>query len=252
MERTLGRGPAILLTIIMSVAAYVLRLEQLRTAFDAEGYVIAGTGKGFLTWFCLLMVVLFGVYSFLLTPRKKQSALHDRSPIAFGLHTAAAVAMAAGSVMLALELENRWDLLLGAGGVVAAIFWFVIGLERFRGRELPALLFMVPTVVYVVMLIYDFRHWSRDPQILDYCFDLLTMICVMCATFHLGGFSFDRGQRRLAAFFCFCGIFFGAAAIAGSDAKTVAMTGGAMLWMLANLCTLLRPARTRRRNQDEE
>ena len=73
----------------------------------------------------------------------------------------------------------------------------------------------------------------------------------MCATYYLGGFCFDRGQRRVTVFCCCCGIFFGAASIAGGRLREVAMTGGAMLWLTANLWILLRPARKRRETEEQ-
>ena len=84
-------------------------------------------------------------------------------------------------------------------------------------------------------------------MILDYCFDLLVLICIMCATFHLGGFCFDKGRRRATVFFCFCGIFFSAAALADGDR---AIHAAAILWLLTNLHPLLRPVR-KRQSEDE-
>lgn len=88
-------------------------------------------------------------------------------------------------------------------------------------------------------------------MILDYCFDLLALICVMCASFHLGGFCFDAGRRRITAFFCGCGVIFGAVAMAGGMIRELCMTGGGMVWLLANLWLLLRPARKSRTEQEQ-
>ena len=245
MEQKLGRLPAMVITILAALAAYFLRLRQLETAFDEAGRVLTDLKPGLFTWVCVLVVVLFAVYSFLLRPRKQYSALTDRSPILLGLTIAVSLGMIVGCVAMALALEQLGDVLLAAGGVITAILWGVVGLDRYRGRQIPAAMFMVSALFYAIHLIYVFRDWSQDPQILDYCFDLLAMISIMCATFHLGGFCFDKGSRRLTVFFCFCGVIFGAAALAGGSLPEVGMTGGAMLWLLVNLHVLLRPARKR-------
>ena len=37
----------------------------------------------------------------------------------------------------------------------------------------------------MVKLILDFKRWSVDPAVLDYCFALFAAIAAMCAVFHL-------------------------------------------------------------------
>ena len=240
MEQVLGRIPAVLLTMFAAVAGFFLRTSQLANAYDETGRMITGLGTGPLTWLCLLMVVVFGVYSFFLTPQKKYAVVESRSMGLFVLTTAAAAGMILGCVLLALNLTMMSDLLVATGGVVAGICWFVAGLDRVRGRKVPAALFMTPALFYAVELICEFRYWSRDPMILEYCFDLLAMICIMCATYHFGGFSFDRGSRRRTAFFCMCGIFFCAITLADASLNTWIRSTAAALWLLSNLLPLLR------------
>lgn len=251
MEQKLGRGKVMLVTVAAAVAAYGLRLNQLKTMYDESGLVIAGSGKGPLTWLCLAMTLVWAVYAFYLRPRKKASAIASGSVGVFAASLVGAAGVALGSVAVIADLQSQTDLLLGAFGLVAALCWVVIALDRFRQRPVPAVLFMVPALFFAVKLIFEFRGWSRDPMILDYCFDLLALICVMCASFHLGGFCFDVGRRRITVFFCCCGVMFGAAAMAGGLIRELCMTGGAMVWLLANLWLLLRPSRKSRKEQPQ-
>lgn len=245
MMQKLGRVPMMVILIVAAAAMYALRLEQLQALSVGVKYHLP-------TWVCAISVVLFAIWCWFLRPRKKYNAISGRSPLVLFGTLAAAAGLLLGCVAMIRELENDYDLLMAAGGAVTAICWSVIALERFRGRRIPAPLFMIPTLFYAVRLIFDFRNWSRDPMILDYGFDLLALICIMCATFHLCGFCFDKGKRRLTAFFCCCGILFGAAAIAGGRMRELAMTGGAMLWLASNLWTLLRPARKRQEAKPAE
>ena len=201
---------------------------------------MAGLGTGPLTWLCVLMVLVFGLYSFFLIPQKKYAVVASDSMGTFVLTTAAAAGAIVGYVVLALNLEIISDLLIATGGVVMGICWFVVGLDRVRGRKVPAALFMVPALLCAVELICEFRYWSRDPMILEYCFQLLAMICLMCATYHFGGFSFDRGSRRRTVFFCMCGILFCAASLADGSASAKIRSASAILWLLSNLLPLLR------------
>lgn len=245
MEQKLGRLPVMVVTLLAAAAAFVLRLSQLRNLYDETGRIAEGAGKAPVTWFCLVMVVVFAAWVWLLRPRKKDKALASKDPVVLLATLAAALGLVLGSAAMVMDLQNNRDVLLAAGGVICAICWAVLGLERYRGREIHPMLLMIPSAYYAIRLLLEFRVWSWDPMILDYCFDLLTLICVTCATFHLGGFCFDKGRRRLTVFYCCCGILFGAAAIAGGRMRELAMTGGAMLWLAANLWVLLRPGRKR-------
>lgn len=251
MEQKLGRVKVMLVTIAAAAAAYGLRLCQLNTMYDETGLVKAGSGKGILTWLCLGMVLAWAVYAFFLRPRKKYAAIASPGRGVFAASLIGAAGVALGSVALIVDLQKQTDLLLAAFGLVTALCWVVIALDRLRRRTAPAVLFMIPALFFAVKLIFEFRNWSRDPMILDYCFDLLALICVMCASFHLGGFCFDAGRRRITAFFCGCGVIFGAAAMAGGMIREFCMTGGGMVWLLANLWLLLRPARKSRTEQEQ-
>ena len=126
-----------------------------------------------------------------------------------------------------------------------------VALLRYRRETPSAILFMVPALFYVIDLIINFRNWSRDPLIMDYCFDLFALISVMCATFHLGGFSFEKGKRRLTVFYCICGVIFSAISAAGPVTEMVKgisedgqisqllMCVGNGLWMAVSLWLLM-------------
>ena len=90
MEQKLGRMPVMIVTILAAIAAYFLRLDQLRNLYDETGRLAAGAGKGPLTWLCVAMVILFAVCAWLLRPRKKQHALASRDPLVLVCTVAAA------------------------------------------------------------------------------------------------------------------------------------------------------------------
>ena len=130
--------------------------------------------------------------------------------------------------------------------------WVGTALSRYRAKPAHGALFLLPAVFYVVELVLQFRLWTQDPVILDYCYDLLALICTMCALFHLGGYSFDQGRRRLTVFFALCGVFFNAAAMAGAPAAETFGYLAAALWLMVNLWLLLRPATQRARSAEDE
>ena len=240
MEKKLGRIPIIVLTVMAAVVTFVLRYVQLQRSLDLSGKIMAGAGKGPLTWVCLTFVVLAAVYCFLL---KKRQSLHTGKKAAMLLTLAAAFLIALGSAV-------RWKVRVvpALGGFVAAVCFVAVALVRRQKKAPSAVLLMLPALSYAVELIVVFRGWSRDPLILDYCFELFALICVMCATFHLGGFSFLKGKRRLTAFYCICGVIFGTVAAAGqlngagqdpAQLSALLIQSGNVLWLLVNLWLLM-------------
>ena len=240
MEKRLGRIPVVVLTIMAAVVTYILRHVQLERSLDLSGKIMAGAGKGPLTWLCIAFAVLAAVYCILLQKRQMISVGGSSSVI---VTLVAAFLMTLGSAV-------RWNVnaVLALGGFVAAVCWVAVALVRRQGTTPSAALFMLPALFYAVELIIEFRGWSRDPLIMDYCFDLFALICVMCATFHLGGFSFQKGKRKLTVFYCICGVMFGAIAAAGyadgAAKETAQLAGlfiqaGNILWLLVNLWLLM-------------
>lgn len=218
------------LTVAMAVVAYILRHMQLKTQM-VDGRLLAEAGRGSLTWVCLIFGVLVLVRCIFL---KKGTDLAIGSPAVSILTLVAAFLMAMGSASLLRE-----NTVLGLGGLAAAVCWVVVALQRMQKMQPHALCFMLPSLYYAVDLIINFRNWSRDPLIIDYCFELFALICIMCATFHLGGFSLKLGKRRRTAFFCLCGILFSAVSMAGADMMNMMSYLGAALWLLSNLWLLL-------------
>lgn len=239
MEQKLSRMPVMIGTVAVSILAYLGRNHQLTAA-------AAGTASG-QSWLlpaaCILVTVLCGVYARSLRGRKKYGSVSSRSLPLLLVSCAAAVCLLISSVLLAVQRTQTTDLLVAAAGLVTVVCWTAAAMARYLGKRAPSAVFLFPAVFYIVNLICQFRFWMRDPAISDYCYDLFALICTMCAVFHLGGYSFDKGGRRITAFFTMTGVFFSLVALAG--ASTAGKLGylGAALWLLVNLWLLLRPGK---------
>ena len=250
MKMKFTRTYMIIATVLLALAAFFLRLSQLAFAFDENGMV---TGKGivFFTVVTVLAVAAFALYSRSLKGRKKYNAIAGQGLTEFALGGIAAVLMAAAGVVLFLNPAQQGDRLVAGGSILTGLCWAMTALTHRAGKKAHAALFMVPAAFYVVDLVCRFRFWTRDPIIIDYCYDLFALISLMCATFHLGGFCFEKGARRLTVFFGLCGVFFSAAALVQASAAAVLGYLAAILWMLANLWLLLRPSRKREEAEAE-
>lgn len=247
MEQKLGRTPALILAVLSAAAAYGLRLRQLHTAYDEAGQILSGAGRGFFTFFTIFMVAVFGVYAWFLRPRKKYAALAGRGLPVMLCGSAAALCMLLGSAAMLVAPEWGTDRVLALGGFLTAACWLWTAMARYSGKKILVWLFLVPVLFFALRLVINFRFWSRDPAILDYCYELFAHISVTCALLQLGSFCFNKGGRRAAVFFSLCGVFFGAASMAGGRPRQLLVMGGAVLWLLTNLWLLLRPGRKRSR-----
>ena len=250
MKRKFTRTNMMIAAILLALAAFFLRLSQLSVAFDENGMA---TGKGivFFSVITVLAVIAFALYSRSLKGRKKYNAIAGTGLVEMALGAAAAFLMIVAGIVLFLNPVNPGDKLVALGSVLAGACWGVTTAGRFFGKKLSPALFMIPAAFYVVDLVCRFRFWTRDPVIIDYCYDLFALISILFATFHLGGFCFDQGARRLTVFFCLCGTFFSAAAMVKAPAASVYGYMAAILWLFANLWLLLRSSRKREEEETE-
>ena len=93
-------------------------------------------------------------------------------------------------------------------GILAAVCLALFSYRCYLGQKPSALLYMAVSLYLVVRLIVRFQAWNTDPSIHDYCYALLANISAMLAAFHMGGFSFDKGKRRMSLFWIVCSLFF--------------------------------------------
>ena len=248
MKIKLGRFQILAAAVVMALVAFVLRNVQLSRAFNENG-ILTGKGVIFFSVVTALAVALFAVYSRTLKGRKKYAAIAGQGLTELTLGCVAAILMVASGAVLLLNPVQQGDRLIAAGSVLTGICWALTAVSRRFGKKGNALLYMVPAAFYVVELVCRFRFWTRDPIIIDYCYDLFALISLMCAAFHLGSFCFEKGARRLTVFFSLCGLFFSAAAMVRASASDVLGYVAAMIWLLSCLWLLLRASN---RKQEEE
>lgn len=222
--------------ICVSILGFLLRVLQLRYAFDSQGLMVGGHGiVAVLVVLSAAVALGLGLTCRALEPRPAYFDAFSDGILELAVTMAGAAALLLGSA----ARMGQGQSLIGAAGILAALCMMVIGVGRFRDRPAPAAIHLLLCAYLVAKLIVDFKHWSIDPAILDYCFSLLAMICAMCATYHLCGFCFDKGRRGKAAFWCLMGVFFTGVTLADGGAADRLITGGLGLWLLTNGWQLL-------------
>ncbi len=134
----------------------------------------------------------------------------------------------------AMTLTQGGDAIAGYLGLVAGVAIIVIGINRRSGKVASLLIHSLPCIYLVVKLILEFRQWSIDPTIMDYCFALFASICAMIATCHMGYFVANKGKRRFTTFWCLLGVVMCLCTMGSGDVATALTYGGMGLWLLSN------------------
>lgn len=178
-------------------------------------------------------------------------APNNRPSTAMLAELLAALLLLAASVVQLLTLTGIQRWLIGLGGLGGALCLGAFAV-RSLGRTTPSpYLYMGLTVSLICRLIPEFRAWSIDPHLSDYCFRLFAMIAVMCTSFHLGGFALEQGKRRMTVFFCIVGIFFCAVALADGGWTGVLSYLAYLLFLSAVLWSVMAPPRRRKKPRPE-
>ena len=200
-------NPIIFPAITLLMAAGLIRLRdwQLETGFDAQGIPVGGATTWLVLGLTAVAALLWLLLSFCVTPGKEFT---EGNGIAAGLTTLiGGLGLAAAS---ALSIYGqRGDMMASIADLLGIFCGFclcVSGAARLKGRNLPSALHILPYVAVMLRLISDFRAWSIDPIILDYCFRHFGLIFAMCAIYCGASLSFGKGRRRLTAFWAMGGL----------------------------------------------
>lgn len=226
--------------LVGAAAGAAVRRWQLSSAFDSDGLVISGSPS---TWvlgiLCALLVVLALVLVQRLPKRSGYEENFSSETPEMVISLAAAVLLLAGCAVSLLNEPRGVNLLVQFLGIASALCVAVTARQRYQGVVPKAALHLLPCLYLVVRLIVDFKQWSVDPAVLDYCYTLFASISAMCAVFHLGGFCFSQGRRRTSVFWCFLCVVFSAVSLADGGLSHCLLTAGIGLWAGINGWQLL-------------
>lgn len=246
---------AALLLLAAAAAGAALRAAQLQIVFDADGLPTAGHP---LTWvlciYCILVVLAAGFYCLRLPARASARAVLRADLPATVLSAAGGVLLLfaclleAAEILLTLrgsgqQMLSALSLLLCVAGMLCGLLILASAAARQKGSRPVIWLYLVPFLYIMVRLVLDFKSWSSDPVILDYCFCLFAQICVMGGAYRIGGYCFDQGRRRLTAFWSMTGVFFCAVSLPGGSAAELLFYGACLVWMFSCAWMVLRPGR---------
>lgn len=183
-----------------------------------------------------VVAVLLALAAALLQPKQRtHEGMFSRQIGNMACTLISAAVLAAGGVMQVMQ-GGGFSIVLGVLCTVGAVGMAVGAIYRRKGANPPARCYVPIILFYAARLFRDFRQWMVDPAIMDYCFLLFALIGFMLAAYHMGAFSFDRGNSRAYVFFSLVGFYFAFASPLqhGLNEQTIVYIGSA-LWIFAGI-----------------
>lgn len=239
---------SLILLPLTALAGCGIRYWNLTAGVDAQGlpishhpsaYALAAWGIG-----CFLLFAILAATS------------QGRSGKSTVLHTSGALSVVSylGAAMIALAAIADFVAALAQGpgmsapimcllGLFSGICLFVTAWMRSHGKSTYPPLELVPDLYLVVRLILNFKGWSTDPIILDYCIMLFALIFVVLGFYYSTGFLFDLGKPRLTLLFTLCACLFSAVAVVDGildvSIATIIEYLGFIAWLLPVVVSVL-------------
>lgn len=225
-----------LFTLCAGVLGFLLRIWLYATGVDEKGLIITSHPANALIFILTALVI---AVLFLCT--RSLNAKHSYSELFPGSKTGAAGCFAAAAGILVtdtVEIFLKRDpittatLILGLAAAACLLFLGFCRLKQLR----PSFLFH--TVVTVYMMLHplsQYRLWSSDPQLQNYCFQLLASVFLLLACYHRTALDVKGGNCKWYALYNQAALFFCCLSLnTGSWLFYLTMA----VWTATNLCSL--------------
>lgn len=215
----------------------LLRLWLFATGLDSKDLLVSSHIAQVLLWILTVAVMVFLA---LCSSQLKQAAKYKfnfpASPVGAIGCAAAALGILIASVSSIFGGNDTMETATGILGLFSAAALSFLGFCRLKGRH-PSILFHAVVCVHLMLyLVCLYRMWSSDPQIQDYCFSLLAVVCVMLASYYDAGFAANTGSRQMHTFFHLATVYFCLVSLPRCHDTLIHLALG--VWMLTNLCDL--------------
>jgi len=229
-RRLLAAGSLAVLVLLGSL----MRAGQLRSIFDAAGLPAAGHPLSWMLGILTVLVIAMSILFAQLLPRSGNAG--KACVVQMAVQVLAGVLVLLGAAVgLFRQIRIQpasyhtalYFLQMLSGLCMAAVGWL-----QYNEKKPGAGYFAVVCIWQLLTLLLNFRGWSMDPVILDYCFRLFALVSGMCAAYHIGALGLEQKGRRMAAFWCMAGSFFAVVSIFGEGASWCLAELGMGAWLL--------------------
>ena len=244
---------------------FFLRRLELATAFEPDtGLPIQGMP---VTWALIalsaavavaLLLLCLGVGKGFEGGYDQAFQARDAAPYMMGM-TAGAFLTAAAGVLLLLKLPRLYAeasletsgfpmfslvpmVLLAVLCLCSAWSMLMLGKNNYRGEEKGkySAWLLIPAYTCCMWLIVSYQEHSGDPIILDYVYQLFSVIAAVLGCYFLSGFGFGRSRPAAAAFFSAEAMYFALVTLADAhEPAFLLLYAGCFFYFAASSVALL-------------
>ena len=220
------------------VLGALLRAWLFATRAEESGLLAAGHPAEALLW--ILTAIVAAVVLFL-TRNLKEAAKYSFNfpaslPSAIGC-VLAAVGMGVTSVAEGIVYPDRMTVIASVLGVLSTAALLFLAYNRWKGQPQSILYHGVICLCLMFRLVSQYRHWSSDPQLMDYGFQLLATVCLMLSSYQNAAFDAGTGNRKLHTIFHLGAVYFCCVSVLSSENAVFYL--GCAVWMTTNICNLI-------------
>ncbi len=218
--------------IVGGLGGFALRKLQLAHSFDAMGLIARGDGISTGLYALCVLAALVACFLCAHEPQREARSAEGRKSQRGILILIAALGLIGSYLPLPLG-AGAVTYIVPALALASACAMAVEGVLTLQGQTGSLLGGCVLPVYLGALLISDYRSWSYEPVVANFCFTLLFLVCTMLATYHLAAFRVGIGKRRLTLFYTTCALVFAGTVLANGDLHTIVRVASLCLYLAA-------------------
>ena len=236
------------LALVLGIPSLAFMAILCLTGQDDRELFLPGHFAGILVWMLTPAMILLTALSLRrYTGKAKYTRMFPVSTTGAAGILCAAVAVLWSTLDICRSNAGALGWLLGLLGLAAGGSLVYLAWCRFRGLRSSYLLWAAAVLFLMLRLMFCYRTWSAEPELLRYCFPLFASVCVTLAFYYRTAFGVGLGNRRMYLLFSQIGAFFCLTTLGGGvDLFYLGM----LLWCLLDL-PALRPFKSDRQTKPE-
>lgn len=177
-----------------------------------------------------LVYLLYGVED---TPNFRR--LFPDSYLAAAGTLCAAIGILATVIDSLTAMEEPVRILSGVLKIAAGVALIYLAWCRWKNVRGTFMAWAVAAAYMLLRILFEYRSWSAQPELLRFFFPLLASVCITLAMYHRTAFEVKMGSRIQFLFFSQMGAFFCLVALQETHAPFYA---GMAIWAMTDQCSL--------------
>lgn len=214
------------------LGSFVLRRLQLAGSFDNSGLLARNDGVSIALYALCALAVALAALLCLREPKRDVPVIDGKQKLR-GTAVILSALVLLGSYMPLDFSGDKLSLVVMVLAFVAACAMAVEGVFYMQGQTGSLLGGCLLPVYLAVTLVADYRRWSLDPLVVDYCFPLLFIVSAMLAAYYLAGFRVGKGKRRITLFYTVCAVVFAGPVLADGGVQSILHTAALLIYLAA-------------------